>query len=221
MRVVRLLLLFVSVSGILLVVTAAFGEGRPWIDKPPEHWTLQDAEAILWKSPWVGYKEFRFFNSRGLARDGRICARIQSARPIRLALALAFQAQPEPNVVNLKTPDAESVQEMAEQIHLQGEFVISIIAFPPSFHRRLDKQPFEQLQKETFLTVGSLKLPLQRYVPPKDTTFGEAWFRFARPEITSNTDRVQFTTRLRVPGKMKVSIDFDPAKLQFEGQVDY
>lgn len=209
----------VCVMAALLALAAS--EGQPWVDRSPESWTLHDAEAVLWESPWVGHKDFRFFHPAGFVQTGKLYARIQSARPIRLALAIAFLGQPEPNVVNVKVPDRRSTEKIAEEIHLPGELVISLIAFPPSFHRRLNEQSFDRLRDQSSLSIGSLKLPLRGYVPPKDTSFGEAWFRFARPEITTDSEPIQFSTRLKVPGNMKVSIEFDPAKLQFQDQLAY
>lgn len=214
-------LTFLLVCGVSALLTLAAKEGQPWLERPPESWTLHDAEAILWNSPWVSHKDFRFFIRGGYRVNGKVYARIQSARPVRLALAIAFLAQPEPNVVNVKVPDRKSTEKIAEEIHLPDEFVVSVIAFPPFVHRQLNDQSFDDLRDESWLSIGNRKFPLRGYVAPKDTSFGEAWFRFAKPEITADSGPIQFTTRLKVPGKMKVSVDFDPAKLEFQKQLAY
>ena len=54
---------------ILALVPALFAIGlgseqQLWTWKEPNVWSLEDAAAILWNSPWAQEQRFRFYNSR-------------------------------------------------------------------------------------------------------------------------------------------------------------
>jgi len=197
------------------------GGARPWADKVAAEWTLDDAEAVLWKSPWVAFDTYRFFGTRFREREAYFYVRIQSARPIRLALAKAYRMQPEPNVVKAGPVDQKDIEKVAEGMHLRDELVLSLICFPPSFHRRLNELGFAELTRETYLEVGKHHIPLKGYVAPDSSPFGEAWFRFVRPSIDSASVNLRFVTTVKVPQRVKLEVAFDPAKLIFEDRVEY
>jgi len=62
---------------------------------------------------------------------------------------------------------------------------------------------------------------LKDFVPPARTTFGEAWFRFPRPEVTSGSSKIRFLTALEVPYRVSVKVEFDTHRLDFLGKLEY
>lgn len=203
------------------LVPALAGETLPWTAKEPATWTLEDAEQILWNSPWVQEHRFRFFNSRRQIRQITYYVRLQSARPVRLALAKAFLSQPEDYVVSIEGTDPGKVQALSEEFKLKDELVLSLIMSPQIVHRRLNNQSYETLNQSSYLQYGDQNIVLKDYVPPEKTTFGEAWFRFPRPEIDSSPSKIRFVTTLKMPYRVSVKVEFDTSKLAFLGQLEY
>jgi hypothetical protein len=206
----------------LLGLAPAFGsENMPWITKEFTEWTLQDAEQILWNSPWVETRRFRFFNARRRILQITYCVRLQSARPVRLALAKAFLSQPENYVVSVDRTNPQQMQELSERFKLPDELVLSLIMTPQFVHRHLNNHSFETLGKTSYLQYGGQKMGLKGFVPPEKTTFGEAWFRFPRPEINSSSSKIRFVTSLEVPYRVSIKVEFDTSELKFLGQLEY
>lgn len=201
--------------------TSSSAEDSPWISKQPSEWTLEDAEVVLWHSPWVKFKILKFFGSQGRIREAKFYVRIQSARPVRLAMAEAYTMQPEGHVYRVDQVPSEDIEEIAEQIEFPGEIVFSLIAFPPSFHRRLNEQDLESLRKNAYLLVGETRIALKQFVPPERTTFGEAWFRFPRPALDSQMEKIRFQATLKVPRDFKIGCSFSLAELIFQGEPAY
>jgi hypothetical protein len=201
--------------------TVSAAEDPPWLSKQPSEWTLEDAEAVLWHSPWAKLKILKFFGSSGRVREAKFYVRIQSARPVRLAMAEAYTMQPEGHVHRVGKVPSEHIEQIADEIELPGEIVFSVIAFPPSFHRRLNEQDPESLPKNVYLQVGENRIALKQFVPPERTTFGEAWFRFPRPVIDSQTDKIRFQATLKVPRDFKIGCSFSLAELIFQGEPAY
>lgn len=136
--------LFLIVVLLLLGVVRGLGsEQVPWISKEPDLWTLQDAERILWESPWVQEQRFRFYNSRRRVRQITYFVRLQSARPVRLALAKAFLSQPEDYVVSVNRTDPQKMHELSESFKLEDELVLSLIMSPRFVHTRLNNHSLE------------------------------------------------------------------------------
>jgi len=196
-------------------------EDAPWVSKQPSEWTLEDSEAVLWHSPWVKFKTLKFFGSSGRVREAKFYVRIQSARPVRLALAEAFARQPEGHVHRVGPVPNERIEQIAGQIEFPGEIVFSLVAFPPSFHRRLNEQDPESLRKTVYLQVGEARIALKQFIPPERTTFGEAWFRFPRPDFDSQTKEIRFHATLKVPRDFKLGLSFSLAELTFQGEPAY
>jgi len=197
-------------------------EEKPWVGKEPAIWTLQDAERVLWNSPWAKATSYRFFGSKGDIWKFTFYVRLQSAQPVRLALARAFQMQQADQYVIRADLSEEPIEELAERIRIPDEMVFSLIAFPPFIHDRLNGLSVEELQKKTYLQVGrSGKIRLKAFVPPEKTTFGEAWFRFPRPEIDPVAQKIRFVTSLEVPRQIAIKADFDVSKLEFGRRLAY
>lgn len=211
-------------SGLVLCFVLAAGAGlepdRPWADKKPGDWTLADTEKVLWESPWTVIRRFGFFDRFQNQREGRYCVRLQSALPIRLALAQAYQLQPEEHVVRPGAAVPAKTEEIAAQLHFDDEIVFALIIFPPFLHRRLNEQDPVRVVKETSLVVDGRKVPLKAFVPPDQSSFGEAWFRFADPDHRDVT-RLKFTTTVHLPYRMKVSAEFQMKDLVFEDNSEY
>jgi hypothetical protein len=193
---------------------------RPWVDKDPAHWTLEDAELVLWQSPWAKVRTFGFFDRRGIQREARLCVRIQSALPMRLALAQAYQLQPEPDVVQAGTAAPETTEAVANQLHFEGELVFSLIIFPPFLQRRLDNQDLKRLQEVSWLLVDGRKIGLKTFIPPARSSFGEAWFRFPRPE-TRPGSTLKFVTAVQIPQRIKIQTEFRVEDLTFRKHPEY
>lgn len=196
-------------------------EELPWVSKKPGEWTLEDAEAVLWQSPWVKFKTHRFFDGRGRVREAKFYVRILTALPIRLALAEAYSMQPEDHVYRVERIPAEQIARIANQIEFPGEIVFSLIAFPPSLHRRLNEQNPEAIRENVYLQIGETRIELNQYVPPERTTFGEAWFRFPRPDLSAHSDKIRFQAALKVPWDIKLGLSFSPEDLVFQGEPSY
>lgn len=212
----------ISPTVVLLGFISLWGsDSKVWSVKEPAAWTLQDAEQILWQSPWVRHHNFRFFNSRRRVRQITYYVRLQSALPVRLALAKAFLSQPESNVVSVKDADPEQMLTLSERLKLTDELVLSLIISPQFFHRRLNELSLENLKRSSCLYYGRRKIGLKDFVPPEKTTFGEAWFRFPRPETEPVPDKIRFVTKLEIPYRVSVNVEFDTAALHFLGQVEY
>ncbi len=211
--------LLVTLWGASLAADAE--DSLSWIVKEPAAWTLQDAEEILWSSPWVQERRFRFFNARHAIRQITYYVRLQSARPVRLALAKAFLSQPDNFVVTVKRTDPGRMQELSEEFRLPGELVVSLIMSPQFIHERLNEQVYETLKKSSYLQYEGRKIGLKDFVPPSKTTFGEAWFRFPRPEVTSSSRKLRFVTVLEVPYRVSVKVEFDTHRLVFLGKLEY
>ncbi len=203
-----------------MVSAAAAAPGRPWLDKDPADWTLEDAEFVMWQSPWAKVRTFGFFDRRGIQREARLCVRIQSALPMRLALAQAYQLQPEPDVVQAGGARRETTRAVADQLHLEGEIVFSLIIFPPFLQRRLDQQDLKRLREATSLLVDGRKITLKAFVPPAQSTFGEAWFRFPCPE-TGPRSSLKFVTAVRIPQKIRIQTEFEVEDLTFQDRPEY
>jgi len=201
--------------------TVSAAEDAPWVSKQPSEWTLEDSEAVLWHSPWVKFKILNFFDSRGRVREAKFYVRIQSARPVRLAVAEAYAMQPEGHVVRVDRVPSEHIEQIANQIEFPGEIVFSLIAFPPSFHRRLNEQDPESLRKNVYLQIGEARIALKEFIPPERTTFGEAWFRFPRPDLDSRTEEIRFQATLKVPRDFRIRLKFSVAELIFQGEPAY
>lgn len=201
--------------------TVFAADDPPWVSKHPSEWTLEDAEVVLWHSPWVKFRILKFFGSSGRVREAKFYVRIQSARPVRLAMAEAYTMQPEGHVHRVGKVPSEHIEQIADQIELPGEIVFSVIAFPPSFHRRLNEQDPESLRKTVYLQAGETRIALKQFVPPERTTFGEAWFRFPRPVLDSQTDKIRFQATLKVPRNFKINCSFSLAELIFQGEPAY
>ena len=92
--------------------------------------------------------------------------------------------------------------------------------FPPSFHRQLNEEKVAEIRKETELFVDRQRIPMKAFVPPKDSSFGEAWFRFPRPEIKPG-QRLRFATLLHTPRRMKVEVEFETDQMVFKGKLEY
>ena len=212
----RMVLVAVLVFGL----TQLEAEDQPWVVTDPSAWTLEEAEAVLWDSPWAKVKAVPFFGRDGNRWEARFCVRLQSALPIRIALAQSFQLQPEDFVYRPAKLDHQKTEELAAQISLPGEIVLSVIIFPPSFHRRLNEQDSAEIRKTTHLFINKESVPLKAFIPPKDSSFGEAWFRFPRPDLREG-ERIRFVTELHTPRKMKVEVEFETSDLLFQGKLEY
>ncbi len=208
------------VLGLGLGLTRIEAAGQPWLKLDPATWTLEDAESVLWTSPWAKVKVVPFFDRNGNRREARFCVRLQSAMPIRIAMAQSFQLQPEDFVYRPAKLDHEKTLELASQIALPGEMVLSVIVFPPSFHRRLNEEGQAAVRKATRLLVDRQRIPLKTFVAPKDSSFGEAWFRFSRPELKKG-QTIRFSTELHTPRRMKVEVEFETNELFFKGELSY
>jgi len=184
-------------------------------------WTLESAEQILWKSPWVREGRFRFFNSKRRIRQITYYVRLQSALPVRLAMAKAYLSQPEANVIDVGGTDPEELEELSKQFRLPDEVVFAVIISPQFIHRRLNGYSFETLAESSYLQLGDKKIRLKEFVPPEKTTFGEAWFRFPRPELDLGSGKIRFVTSLEVPYRISVDSKFDPSELEFMGRLEY
>jgi len=210
---------------ILVLIRFTFPMGlddRPWVTKDPSAWTLQDAEMVLWNSPWAKSTSYRFFGSRGAIWKFTFYVRLQSARPVRLALARAFEMQQADHYVIRADHSGTPIEELAERIQIPDEMVFSLIAFPPFIHNQLDDQSIEELRKKTYVLVGkSEKIGLKDYVPPKESSFGEAWFRFPRPKASSDFQEIRFVTTLEVRRKVSIKVAFDVSELEFGNQLEY
>ena len=221
----RLLLLIpISIVALFLAGSVLVGgsENSPWVAKDPHLWTLQDAEQVLWKSPWVRTSRSRFFTSRLRIRQITCYVRIQSAQPIRMAMATAHLMQPDRFVIRAGTVDSEAMLKLSEEFRVPDELVVALIAWPGFVHGQLDNHTYESLTEATYLQLDSgERLRLKGFVPPSETTFGEAWFRFARPELGPDSGKVKFVTRLEKPHSIDVKVAFDPSKLGFDGEVAY
>jgi hypothetical protein len=207
---------------LLLGLISVRGAGDSlWAEKDPAIWTLQDAEEILWNSPWVKERSFRFFNTRRRIRQITCYIRLQSARPVRLALAKAYLSQPESKVISVSKTDPAEMQRLSELYKLPDELVFSLIISPQFIHSRLNNHSFDTLSKTSHLRFGNQKIALKDFVQPAQTTFGEAWFRFPRPDIDSDTSKILFVTKLEMPYRVSIKVEFDTSKLQFLGQLEY
>jgi len=206
----------------VLAVASVFGSEHPlWAWKEPNAWTLEDAEEILWNSPWAQEQRFRFFNSRRSIRQITYFVRLQSAQPVRLALAKAFLSQPESNVVTVEKTNPQKMRELAEQQRLPNELVLSLIMSPQFVHNRLNQSTFGALSQVSYVQYRNRKIGLKAFVPPSKTTFGEAWFRFPRPDLGSNPGKLRFVTSLKMPYRIGVDVEFDASKLMFLGKLEY
>jgi hypothetical protein len=213
---------FLTVTFVLSMVLTISGEdGSQWLAKEPALWSLQDAEQILWNSPWVQESRFRFFNSRRRIRQITYYVRLQSARPVRLALAKAFLSQPERNVVSVKRTDPQEIEELSEQFRIPDELVFSLIISPRFVHHRLNDTSSETVRQTSLVQLGDQAVPLKEFVPPEKTTFGEAWFRFPRPKVNSDVDKIQFVTRLEIPYRVSIKAEFQISKLLFLGELEF
>jgi hypothetical protein len=212
--------LFALLLGFAMTLNGLQAGDEPWLKLEPAAWTLEDAESVLWKSPWAKVKVVPFFDRNGNRREARFCVRIQSALPIRIAMAQSFQLQPEDFVYRPAKLNHEKTMELASQIALKGEMVLSVIVFPPLFHRRLNEEDPAAVQKATQMLVDHQRIPLKKFVAPKDSSFGEAWFRFPRPELKKG-QTVRFSTEIHTPRRMKVEVLFETSELFFEGKLSY
>jgi len=212
--------LFALLLGFVMTLNWLQAGDEPWLNLEPATWTLADAESVLWKSPWAKVKVVPFFDRSGNRREARFCVRIQSALPIRIAMAQSFQLQPEDFVYRPAKLDHKKTMELASQIALKGELVLSVIVFPPSFHRRINEEDPATVQKATRLFVDHQRIPLKTFVAPEDSSFGEAWFRFPRPELKKG-QTVRFSTELHTPRRMKVEVLFETSELFFEDKLCY
>jgi len=197
-------------------------DDQPWISKEPSDWTLQDAEIVLWNSPWAKETSYRFFGSKGAIWKFTFYVRLHSARPVRLALARAFQMQESDHNVIRADLSGEPIEELAAQIQIPDEMVFSLIAFPPFIHNRLNSQSLAKLREKTYAVVGNReKLSLKDFVPPENSTFGEAWFRFARPQINSDFEEIEFVTSVEVPRQITIKAKFKVSELEFDNRLEY
>ena len=113
------------------------------------------------------------------------------------------------------------IEELAEQMKIPDELVLSLIAFPPFIHNQLNDLSLEGLREKTYVLTGkSEKIGLKDYVSPEQSTFGEAWFRFPRPD-TSDLRKIRFVTSLEVRRKVSIKVEFDVSELQFDNKLEY
>jgi hypothetical protein len=130
--------------------------------------------------------------------------------------------QPYNHVVTVEPPDPRGTERLAEQIRHDDEIVFAVFALPRSAYRHLNSQSREELEERSYILLGdSEKIRMKEFVPPEKTTFGEAWFRFPRPEITSAFQKIKFVTSLEVPHQVSVEVEFDVPKLKFGGRLEY
>ena len=139
-----------------------------------------------------------------------------------MAMAAAHLMQPDRYVIRAGTVDSEAMLKLSEEFRIPDELVVALIAWPGFVHGQLDNHTYESLAGSTYLQLDNgERLRLKGFVPPSETTFGEAWFRFTRPDLSPDSEKVRFVTRLEKPHSIDVKVACDPSKLGFEGKLAY
>ena len=123
MKRVRLGILLLSLGALAAMTLARVNES--WETKAPEQWTLEEAQQVLARSPWVKRRTL-LITFEGGATPERYEVRIRSALPIRMALAQSIVAQPGPHLRSAKPPDPKTLREKAASLGVPNQLLISV-----------------------------------------------------------------------------------------------
>lgn len=193
-----------------------------WERETSAKWTLEDTQKILWQSPWVKRKPYFFYNAPRSRMEVEFFVRIQSAEPVRLALAKFAQFQPERNIRVVGPVDPDETRRRAEEMRFPEELVVAVVGFPPSFHYDLNRYSLRLLQPYTSVQIGKgEEIPLKAFIAPGDSQYGEALYRFPRPTLSARSSTLRFRTALWIPHRVDLEVKFDIDKWKAGSEIIY
>jgi hypothetical protein len=205
-----------------LAAMALAGDNETWKTKAPAKWTLEDAQQVLARSPWVQSRALLVTFGGGSVPE-RYEVRIRSALPIRMALAHSILEQPGLHLRSAKPPDHKALREKADSLGVPNQLLISVRCQDPRMNDALDRQSLRTFKKHAFIELegnGQRVYPIG-YDAPWQNDLGVAVFHFPRPSPEEVGRRITFVARFGVPGVVTLKVDFDVKDLQWHGHEEY
>lgn len=202
-------------------MTLARGD-ESWETTTPEQWTLEDAQQVLARSPWVKSRILVVKLERWV-RQASYEVRIRSAFPIRMALAQSIAAQPGPHLRSAKPPDPKAVREKADSLRVPNQLLISVRSPDPGANDALNRHSLRTFSHNAYIELegSGRRIHPTGYEAPWQNDFGVAVFHFPRPSPEEAGRRITFVARFGVPGVVTLEVDFDLDELQWHGHAEY
>lgn len=190
--------------------------------KPPEQWTLEEVEAFLSDSPWARIRNL-MLAPRGRVYPVQFIVRVRSARPVLLALARRMAALPDERVRSAAPPDPSALRRTADSLTVSGQLLISVHCTDSAGLDGLNRQSIRTLRDHAYIDLAGSGRRIRpiAYEAPWKQSLHSAVFHFPRPTIEEAGNRITFVARFGAPNVVKLEADFDPAKLRWEGQIEY
>lgn len=219
----------------LLLAPGWIWAGQGWRGKPLAEWTLEDAIALQFHSPWVAVKP-----KASLRRDVDLdrpyifsdagfvhyTIRLRSARPLLLAYACLVHYLPGPHLRRIAPWDADKAIGFADQMEAMDQIVVAVTSKPSVYAYPLNLESLERLKESTFLRLepqGSV-IPLKAFVSSSHSLSGEALFIFPRPKRPlPPSGTLRFVTEFKSEYGVQVRLDhgFKIRNLLFRGKPAY
>ncbi len=226
---------------VILFLSTALLAGKFWDEKSYLEWSEKEATQLLADSPWVHVQKFSGTDyslqesqkSGGAPRavptsrlpgsaSGRASGeraktyefRLQSATPIRMALARLFMLR--------GGWDEQRAEEFVANESAKNAIIVIVRVRPDSQRAELDAATLDEMKETTSLVLKKSKrrVPLADYISPAEAGDGWAYFFFPRqlegkPAVTLEEGQIRFVSK--IGKKTNLRRDFSLKKMVFQG----